>query len=692
VAGPPVPLFSFTPQSGNAGVTTFTFYDESKGTVTSRSWSFGDGGTSTAFVATHVYASPGTYPVTLTVTGPGGSASITQNVSVSGPVSALFSFTPASPTTNDTVQFTDLSGGAPTSWSWNFGDGGTSTQQNPSRKYGSPGAYTVSLTVSRNGSSSTTTLPLTVSGTTPGTIPVVAAFDATPLSVAPGQRVSFADRSTGSPTQWSWSFGDGATSTAQSPTHAYATNGTYTVTLTASKAGSSSQSSKQVIVSSVVPYRTLVSAAAQTSGQGGTTWRTELSLVNTGLEGATVTLRFLPSLAEKTIYLAPRQSATFANTLFEVFGLSSGAGAVTIDASSAGSSAQLRVTSRTFTAGNVGTYGQSVPDVQPDQLQKTLYVTGIRNGSAYRTNIGLVNRGTTTIAPELTLYSPSGNVIATKTVTLAPSSFQQSALWSYFPEVQNASYDVMTLKIGSSETSSVSAYASVVDNATQDPIYIQAVPAPSVKSLTLPAVGRAPGANQTFWRSDVTLFNPNTDPISVSLRFQGADRTIVLGGRDTQVLADILSSFGATSGSGALALSWTASTGPVVTSRTYTSVETGGTYGQSIDPIAAFRATSFVPGLRNDGSFRTNAGFVNGGSTPETFTVIALSSFGTELARTTLTLAPGEQRQQSVSALFPSVNASAFTLSIEGDADAKLFAYGSMVDNASGDPVFFAGQ
>ena len=692
IAGAPIAAFSFTPQNGNAGVTNFTFFDESQGTVTSRSWSFGDGGTSAASVATHIYPASGIYPVTLTVTGPGGTSFITHNLTVSGPISALFSFTPANPTLSDTVQFTDLSGGAPTSWSWSFGDGTGSTQQNPSKKYNAQGTYTVSLTVTRNGASATTTRELNVTGTVPGTIPVVAAFDAVPMSAAIGHTVSFSDRSTGSPTQWTWSFGDGSSSTAQNPSHAYAAPGTYAVTLSASKPGSSSQATKQIVVSAVAPYSTLISAAAQTGGSGGTTWRTELSLVNTGLEGATVTLRFLPSLAEKTLFLAPRQSVTYTNALFEAFGLSTGAGAVTIDANSAASSAQLRVTSRTFTTGSSGTYGQSVPEVQPRQLEKTLYVTGIQSTAAYRTNLGLVNRGATEITPTLTLYSKSGSVIATKQVRLDPSSFQQSALWAYFPEVQSGSHDVLTLKIASNASDAVSGYASVVDNQTQDPIYIQAVPAPLEKALTIPAVGRAPGANGTFWRSDVTLFNPNSDAMNVTLRYNGTNKTLNLPARDTVVLADILSEYGATAGNGALFLSWSASNGPVVTSRTYTSVETGGTFGQSIDPIATLGPTSYVPGLRNDSSFRSNIGFVNGGTEEETFTVIVLSSVGTELARNTVTVPAKEQRQYSVSALFPNVNSSSFTLAVQGDENAQLFAYGSMVDNASGDPVFFAGQ
>lgn len=692
IAGAPSAGFSFTPQSGNAGVTTFTFFDESKGTITSRSWSFGDGATSIASVATHIFAASGVYPVTLTVNGPGGSSSITKNVTVSGALSAMFAFSPTAPTTSDTVQFVDQSGGAPTAWSWSFGDGTSSTQQNPAKKYAVQGTFTVTLTVSRNGGSASTTRQVVVLNSAPTTSPVVAAFDLSTAAAGLGETITFTDRSTGSPAQWSWSFGDGASSSAQNPAHVYNAPGTYTVTLTVSKSSGTSSASKQIVVAAIAPYRTLISAAAQTGGAGGTTWRTELTLFNDGLEGASITLRLLPGLAEKSVYLPPRQSVTFANTLLDAFGLASGAGAVAIDATSAGSSAQLRVTSRTFTTGANGTYGQSVPEVRPAQLEKTLFVTGMQNNSAFRTNVGLVNRGPSPVTTTLTLYSRTGSTIASKNISIAAGSFQQNALWGYFPEIQGQSHDALTLRITSTLDDAVSAYASVIDNVTQDPIYIQAVPAPNGGSLIVPAVGRAPGMNGTFWRSDVTLFNPDTDAMTVTLRYNGTNKALSLGGRDTQVLADILSSYGLTSGSGALQVSWSGATGPVVTSRTYTIAENGGTYGQSIDPIPAFGPKSSVPGLRNDASFRSNIGFVNGGTAPETFTVVVLSPFGTELGRNTVTLNAKEQRQYSVSSLFPNVNASSFTLSVQGAAGAKLFAYGSMVDNASGDPVFFAGQ
>jgi hypothetical protein len=48
-----------------------------------------------------------------------------------------------------TVLFEDWSYGEPDAWSWDFGDGGTSTDQNPVHTYTAPGSYTVTLTISR---------------------------------------------------------------------------------------------------------------------------------------------------------------------------------------------------------------------------------------------------------------------------------------------------------------------------------------------------------------------------------------------------------------------------------------------------------------------------------------------------------------------------------------------------------------
>ena len=106
----------------------------------SYSWDFGDSGTSTLQNPAHTYTTAGTYSVNLTVTGPGGSNSKfrTNYISVNTPpVAPVANFT-GTPTTGDSplaVQFSDDSTGSITSYSWDFGDSGTSTLQNPAHTY-----------------------------------------------------------------------------------------------------------------------------------------------------------------------------------------------------------------------------------------------------------------------------------------------------------------------------------------------------------------------------------------------------------------------------------------------------------------------------------------------------------------------------------------------------------------------------
>ena len=131
-----------------------------------------------------------------------------------------------------TCSFTSTSSdpdGSISAYSWNFGDGGTSTAQNPSHTYVAAGTYTVTLTVTDNqGATGSVAHPVTVAS---GNQPPVASF----TSSCSGLTCSFVSTSSdpdGSISAYSWNFGDGATSTAQNPSYAYAAAGTYTVTLT----------------------------------------------------------------------------------------------------------------------------------------------------------------------------------------------------------------------------------------------------------------------------------------------------------------------------------------------------------------------------------------------------------------------------------------------------------------------------
>lgn len=153
---------------------------------------------------------------------------------VSVPV-ADFTGTPLSGTAPLSVTFADASTNIPTSWAWTFGDGGTSTSQNPTHSYTTPGTYTVVLVATNSAGSNTKTRTGYVSvGGAP-----VADFTGTPLTGVSPLAVAFTDTSTNTPTSWAWTFGDGGTSTSQNPTHSYTSPGIYTVVLVATNAAAS---------------------------------------------------------------------------------------------------------------------------------------------------------------------------------------------------------------------------------------------------------------------------------------------------------------------------------------------------------------------------------------------------------------------------------------------------------------------
>jgi len=158
----PVATFSSTPTSGTSPLTV-QFTDESTNNPTSWKWEYrrltGSWTQfSTAKDPSYTFADAGIYSIRLTVTNEGGSDTLTKPV--------CFTVLPLQPIalfTQDNylgraplaVQFTDRSLNEPTSWYWQFGDGGTSTEQNPSHIYTRSGIYIVQMQVTNDAGSST---------------------------------------------------------------------------------------------------------------------------------------------------------------------------------------------------------------------------------------------------------------------------------------------------------------------------------------------------------------------------------------------------------------------------------------------------------------------------------------------------------------------------------------------------------
>lgn len=169
------------------------------------------------------------------VTASNGSCSGRDTVSVSMPYIPTAAFTNSTTTCiNTPIQFTDQSltpGGVIYQWSWDFGDGTTSLQQNPVHQYAGPGTYQVSLIIEN-----TLGCLDTVQKTIVIAAPPLAAFTA--ANACLGTSVNFTDQSgpAGTINSWNWNFGNGTSSVLQNPVVNYPAAGTYTATLIVSNA------------------------------------------------------------------------------------------------------------------------------------------------------------------------------------------------------------------------------------------------------------------------------------------------------------------------------------------------------------------------------------------------------------------------------------------------------------------------
>ncbi len=294
---PPPPLaanFTASPTNGQAPLAV-QFTDMSTGSPTAWDWNFGDGSTdSTTGNPSHTFTSAGNFTVTLTVSGSAGQTSSgSQSITVTNPpaaVTAQFSANPASGQAPLAVQFTDQSTGPVTAWKWNFGDGSTSSAQNPSHTYSSAGSFTAMLTVSGSaGQTSSGSQSITV--TNPPAA-VTAQFSANPTSGQAPLAVQFTDQSTGPVTAWKWSFGDGSTSSAQNPSHTYSSAGSFTAMLTVSGSSQQISSASQTITVTNAPPPPIVVTVVTSQSLATTLTPGAFTLTRTGSTSSPLTINY----------------------------------------------------------------------------------------------------------------------------------------------------------------------------------------------------------------------------------------------------------------------------------------------------------------------------------------------------------------------------------------------------------------
>ena len=237
--------------------------------------------------------------------------------------------------------------------------------------------------------------------------------------------------------------------------------------------GHADSATAMVIVGATYSNFVWVPVASHTPGLNQSQWRSDLDLLNPGLVTANVQINFFGSggiLSNTALVAAGTQSL-----LTDVVGLLGGSGSGAIEVLS---DQPLKVTARTYNQVSStascyanGTQGQDYPVVASSgglAAGQSAYLGGLRETSAYHSNIGLVNTGTGSATVLVQLYGGTGAYLAEYTVSLTAGLWAQATRPFFSIAGQDAIYQGYA-KITVQTGSGVFALASVIDNITNDP-------------------------------------------------------------------------------------------------------------------------------------------------------------------------------------------------------------------------------
>lgn len=242
----PSAAFSTSPTTGVAPLTVSVDGSGSEdidGSIVSYAWNFGNGQNASGATASATYSLPGTYQVRLTVTdNRGATSTATETVTVSAPPNqSPVAAVAASPNAGAAPLLVRLSSagttdpdGSISSYAWDFGNGSTSTQPNPTAVYNTPGTYLVSLTVTDNeGATNIRTTTVTVGAVNQlPTASIVASALTGPAPLTVNVNGANSVDPDGSIVSYAWSFGNGQTATGPTASVTYTTAASYQIRLT----------------------------------------------------------------------------------------------------------------------------------------------------------------------------------------------------------------------------------------------------------------------------------------------------------------------------------------------------------------------------------------------------------------------------------------------------------------------------
>ena len=454
-------------------------------------------------------------------------------------------------------------------------------------------------------------------------------------------------------------------------------------------------------------------------------WQSDIRVTNAGFRSARYKLTFTPSggtaqgVKETTITVDAGATTALDDVIRNWFGLGSlGDGAngmleiLPLDDPATVSQSTV-ASSRTYNVSGNGTLGQYIPAVPfpsfigrsiQGALPQILSLQQIAQNASYRTNVGLAEAAGAPVNAVVTIFDAGGRKLGEVPVNLAAGEQRQmnQLLATQGIELGDGRIEVQV----TGGDGKITAYASVVDSATQDPLLVSGQPltATGANKFILPGVANLD--NQlASWRTDMRVFNYGTTSQPATLTFHPfnngtpASASVLLGAGQIMTLDNVLESqFGIVNAGGVVHLTTPNNASLVVTGRTYNQTDNG-TFGQYVpavtvdQAVAANGRTLHILQVEDSTRYRTNVGLaeVTGKAATVELQVVLPDSKITPTVQ--IPLAANEFRQFNVIRELGIGNVYNARISVRViDGDGRVTAYGSVIDEVTQDPTYVPAQ
>jgi uncharacterized repeat protein (TIGR01451 family) len=371
--------------------------------------------------------------------------------------------------------------------------------------------------------------------------------------------------------------------------------------------------------------------------------------------------------------------------------------------------------SRTFNLTANGTFGQYIPAIpyanfvgRALDLSKPniLSLQQIAQSDRYRTNLGILEGSGEPASLLVKVFGDTGQKLTEFPVNLAGGEHTQLNAFLAQHGVNSLTDGRVEIEVLSS-AGKVTAYASVLDNQTSDPLLVTPVTLTDAGATRWVVPGVA-DLNNGFanWQTDMRVFNAGTTPVDATLSFYsqggGAAKTknvTVPAGQVLQFDKTLASVFGVTNDGGAVHITTANAARLITTARTYNQT-TAGTYGQFISAVTPAEAAGVgsrplqILQIEESTRFRSNIGLAEVTGKPVTIEISVVPPDVKFTAVTQLTLQANEFRQ--IGSLLKTVgldgtfNARVSIRAINGQG--RVTAYASVIDAQTNDPTYVPAQ